>query len=78
MLYTYTKAGFIVSALLTASATRSPQVTEEVFQNEDIYIYEEIANDKMIPLPYLKVATSLPAGLNFRITEFDKKTKTPP
>ena len=51
--------------------------TEEVFQNEDIYIYEEIANDKMIPLPYLKVATSLPAGLNFRITEFDKKTKRP-
>lgn len=51
--------------------------TEEVFEGEDIFLYEEISNDKYIPVPYAKVDTSLPKGLAFRITEFNKRTKRP-
>ncbi len=45
--------------------------TEEAFEGEDIFIYEEITNEKTLPLPYAKVDTSLPQGLLFRITEYD-------
>ncbi len=45
--------------------------TEEVFEGEDIFIYEEITNGKTMPVPYAKVDTSLPSGLLFRITEYD-------
>ncbi|MCD7776068.1 MAG: DUF58 domain-containing protein [Firmicutes bacterium] len=45
--------------------------SEEVFEGEDIFLFEEITNDKMIPMPYTKVDTSLPSGLYFRITEYD-------
>lgn len=51
--------------------------SEEVFEGEDIFIYEEISNDKYIPVPYTKVDTSLPKGLNFHIVEYDKKTGKP-
>ncbi len=44
--------------------------TEETFEDEDIFIYEEITNDKTMPVPYARVDTSLPEGLSFRITEF--------
>ena len=43
----------------------------EVFENEEIYIYEEITNDKLLPLPFVKVDTELPEGLAFCITERD-------
>ncbi|MBQ3177782.1 MAG: DUF58 domain-containing protein [Clostridia bacterium] len=45
----------------------------EVFENDEIYIYEEITNDKWLPLPYVKVDTELPDGLVFCITEQDRK-----
>ncbi|MCD7747897.1 MAG: DUF58 domain-containing protein [Firmicutes bacterium] len=45
--------------------------SEEVFEGEDIYVFEEITNDKMVPMPYAKVDTTLPSGLAFRITEND-------
>lgn len=48
--------------------------TGEVFEDEEIYIYEEIRNNKALPLPYLKVDTELPEGLTFHIVEADKKT----
>ncbi len=51
--------------------------TEEVFEGEDIFIFEEISNDKYIPVPYAKVDTSLPKGLSFRITDFDRRTGKP-
>lgn len=51
--------------------------TEEAFEGEDIFIYEELTNDKYIPIPYAKVDTTLPTGLAFRITEYDKKTGKP-
>lgn len=46
----------------------------EVFENDEIYIYEEIINDKLLPLPFVKVDTELPEGLTFCITEKDRKT----
>lgn len=46
----------------------------EVFEGEEIYIYEEISNKKILPLPFLKVDTELPEGLTFHIAEKDKKT----
>ncbi len=51
--------------------------TEEAFEGEDIFVYEELSNDKYIPLPYAKVDTTLPKGLAFRITEYDKRTGKP-
>ena len=28
--------------------------TEEVFEDEDIFYYDELVNDKLLPLPFLK------------------------
>ncbi len=47
--------------------------SHEVFENDEIYIYEEITNDKLLPLPFVKVDTELPEGLTFCITEQDRK-----
>ena len=44
-----------------------------MFENDEIYIYEEITNDKLLPLPFVKVDTELPEGLSFCITEQDKR-----
>ena len=44
-----------------------------MFENDEIYIYEEITNDKWLTLPYVKVDTELPDGLVFCITEEDRK-----
>ena len=44
----------------------------EVFEDEEIYIYEELRNNKLLPLPFLKVDTELPDGLAFHIFEEDK------
>ena len=43
--------------------------TEEVFEDEDIFFYEEISNTKWLPLPFVKVETYLPEGLQFRLIE---------
>ncbi|MBQ3708857.1 MAG: DUF58 domain-containing protein [Clostridia bacterium] len=48
----------------------------EVFEGEEIYLYEEIRNDKLLPLPFLKVDTELPDGLSFHILEEDTKRGT--
>lgn len=48
--------------------------TDEAFENEEIYVYEEITNNKFLPLPYIKIDTELPDGLTFRIVDTDKKT----
>lgn len=48
--------------------------TEEAFEGEDIFIYEEITNNKTLPVPYARVDTSLPQGLLFRITEHERGT----
>lgn len=72
--YIYTKYAF---NNLTYRVTLS---TSEVFEGEEIYIYEEIANNKFLPLPFLKVDTELPDGLSFHLveTENDKTTETHP
>lgn len=41
--------------------------SEEVFEGDDVYMYEELSNDKRLPLPYVKVDTDLPEGLTFTI-----------
>lgn len=48
----------------------------EVFEGEEIYLYEEIKNNKLLPLPFLKVDTELPDGLSFHILEDDRKRGT--
>ena len=47
--------------------------TLEVFENDEIYVYEELSNNKILPLPYLKVDSELPEGLAFHIIEDDIK-----
>ncbi len=64
------------SALDNITYTVTPEVSE-VFEDETVYIYEEITNDKLLPLPFVKVDTELPVGLAFCITEMDKKTGEP-
>lgn len=45
--------------------------TTEVFEDAEIYVYEELANNKALPLPYMKVDSELPEGLTFHIAESD-------
>jgi hypothetical protein len=40
---------------------------------DDIYMFEEISNEKTLPLPYIKVATNLPEGLAFRLAVSEAK-----
>lgn len=47
--------------------------TDEVFEDEDIFMYEEIINQKYLPLPYVKVNTELPKGLSFRLIDIDEE-----
>lgn len=47
--------------------------SDEVFEGDEVYVYEEISNKKFLPLPFLKVDTELPDGLVFRINERDEK-----
>jgi len=42
---------------------------EEVFVDEDIFMFEEITNNKNLPIPNAKVDTELPEGLAFRLHE---------
>lgn len=41
----------------------------EVFEGDDVYLYEEITNNGALPLPYIKVDTDLPDGLVFTLLE---------
>ncbi|MBO5274799.1 MAG: DUF58 domain-containing protein [Clostridia bacterium] len=45
----------------------------EVFEGDDIYLYEELTNAGRLPLPYAKVDTGLPDGMRFVLIEWDKK-----
>ena len=42
---------------------------DEVFEGDYIYLYEKIVNDKRITLPFVKVDTDLPEGLEFTLIE---------
>lgn len=41
--------------------------TEEVFEDEDVYLYEVLSNKKTLPLPNLRAESELPEGLFFRL-----------
>ncbi len=47
--------------------------TDEAFEDEDIYLYDELTNDKLLPLPFLKVNADLPKGLYFHFIDPDEK-----
>ena len=40
---------------------------EEVFEGDDVYIYEELSNDKALPVPNAKVEAQIPDGLALRL-----------
>ncbi len=42
---------------------------EEVFEGEDIFMFEEITNSKKLPVSSVRVDTELPKGLCFRISD---------
>lgn len=46
----------------------------EVFEGDEIYLYEEITNGKKLPLPFIKIDSDLPDGLEFCL--FDEKGKS--
>ena len=41
----------------------------EVFEGDDVYLYEEIRNVGALPAPYIKIDTDLPDGLVFTLLE---------
>jgi len=41
----------------------------EVFEGEDVFLNEEISNAGLLPLPFVKVDTSLPDGLSYRLID---------
>ncbi len=47
--------------------------TNEAFEGDDIYLFEEITNDKKLPVPYLKIDSDLPDGLKYCL--FDEKSR---
>ena len=42
---------------------------DQVRAGEDLYLYEELTNEKTLPLPFVKVNTDLPEGLLFHFTD---------
>ena len=42
-----------------------------MFEGEQLYLYEEITNDKLLPIPYAKIETELPEGLSFILLDED-------
>lgn len=50
--------------------------TQEIFEDEEIYVYEELKNNKWLPIPFLKVDTELPEGLSFHILTPDEKDRS--
>lgn len=47
--------------------------SDEAVEGDYIYLYEKLVNNKKLPLPYLRVDTDLPDGLQFTLTEKDEK-----
>ena len=43
--------------------------SDEVFEGDDVYLFEEISNRGRLPLPYVRSDTNLPEGLRFCIFE---------
>ncbi len=41
----------------------------EVFEGDDVYLYEEIRNNGALPMPYIKIDTDLPDGIVFTLLE---------
>lgn len=41
----------------------------EVFEGDDIFLHEEIANTALLPLPFVKVDAALPDGLEYLLIE---------
>ncbi len=46
----------------------------EVFEGDELYLYEEIENRKWLPMPFIKVDAELPEGLAFVITDSGRTT----
>ncbi len=67
--FVYKKFGF---SNIEYSATLS---SGEVFEGDDIYLYEEIKNRGALPLPYIKIDTDLPDGLSFTLLESSEHDK---
>lgn len=47
----------------------------EVFEGDEIYLYEEITNDSKLPLPYIKIDSVLPEGLDYCLFEAKSQSK---
>lgn len=45
----------------------------EVAVGDDVYLYEEIKNEGHLPIPFLKVDTDLPEGLEFTLIGVDRE-----
>jgi len=61
--FVYKKKGF---SNIEYSATLS---SGEVFEGDDVYLYEEIRNVGALPMPYIKIDTDLPEGMVFTLLE---------
>lgn len=61
--FVYKKKGF---SNIEYSATLS---SGEVFEGDDVYLYEEIRNVGALPMPYIKIDTDLPEGIVFTLLE---------
>lgn len=61
--FVYKKKGF---SNIEYSATLS---SGEVFEGDDVYLYEEIRNIGALPMPYIKIDTDLPDGMVFTLLE---------
>ena len=61
--FVYKKKGF---SNIEYSATLS---SGEVFEGDDVYLYEEIRNVGALPVPYIKIDTDLPDGIVFTLLE---------
>ena len=45
----------------------------EVVVGDDVYLYEEIRNEGSLPIPFIKIDTDLPEGLEFTLIETDRE-----
>ncbi len=45
--------------------------SSEVTVGDDLYMYEELTNNKLLPVPFIKISTNLPIGLAFRLARFE-------
>lgn len=50
--------------------------SDEVFEDEDVFLYEELVNDKLLPVPFVKVNADLPDGLYFHFADRIRDEKT--